>query len=350
MKSGVILLGIVLLLATLFGAKMVFYHDAAANDKNKIEADANKPPEKVLCWGYFDVDVGVAKINPRQFGKITYVARENTSVKKGEPLLRVDKKLAELKVDEAQADVNAGIQQVALANQLTRLYELQREEQQAAVNALGLEKKKLEAKRDSELLLLANDKPRHDKVVELYEFALDQLAEKKKAEVAKLEQVKLQNADLKIFQAKADLEAKNVRLNQAKELRNQFEEPAPSDGIVLRVYVHEGETLGPIPMNTPALEFLPKGETIVKAEVLQEWGRFIDEKKHQEVEIEDDTYHGPSWKGTVKSVSKWYAPPRSTVIEPFRLNDVRTLEVIISVEGATGMRNGQRVRAKIKIQ
>jgi multidrug resistance efflux pump len=351
MKSGFILLGIVLLIATFFGAKLVWDHDASASTKDKIEADANKPPDWILSWGFFDVEKGVAPLNPRQFGNIVMVEKENTKVEKDAVLMQVDDRLADLKVKEAKADMDASTQQVALAKQLTRLYELQRTEQQSAVNALDLEKKKLEAKRDSELLLLGNpnDKARREKVEELYHFAFDQLAEKKKAEEAKLEQVKLQDATLKIAQAEADLEAKNVRLNQAKEMLKHFVVTAPSDGTILRVYVHKGETMGPNPLK-PAMEFLPKSPTIVKAEVLQEWGRFV--KEGQAVEIEDDTYHGLTWHGTVKTVSKWYAPPRSVVLEPFRLNDVRTLEVIISVNdpaGAPTPRNGQRVRAKIKV-
>ena len=48
-------------------------------------------------------------------------------------------------------------------------------------------------------------------------------------------------------------------------------------------------------------------------------------------------------------MSKWYAPARSQVLEPFRYNDVRTLEVIIAVKDSAGARVNQRVRAKINI-
>ena len=80
---------------------------------------------------------------------------------------------------------------------------------------------------------------------------------------------------------------------------------------------------------------------------MQEWGRYI--RVGEKVDIEDDTYHGPHWKGTIKSVSEWYAPIRHPVIEPFRMNDVRTLDCVIAVENAEGARIGQRVRAKISI-
>jgi multidrug resistance efflux pump len=346
MKSGYVLLGIVLLIATLFGAKLVHDHDSTASAKSKADAVANKPPEWILGWGFFDVKSGVAPLNPRQFGNITFVAEENKDFNKDEVLMQVDDKLAKLKVKEAEADVDASTQQLALANQLTRLYELQQKQQEALIRSIDHETNTLKLKRDRETLPL-NNQPLKETIEKFYVEGLAQLAEKKKSEEAKLDQIKLQDAKLKIAQAQADLGAKNVRLEQAKEMLNHFVVKAPSKGTVLRVHVHTGETLGPNPLR-PAMEFLPKTETVVKAEVLQEWGRFV--KENQVVEIEDDTYHGLAWEGTVKSVSKWYAPPRSTVLEPFRLNDVRTLEVIISVEKADDARNGQRVRAKIKIQ
>ena len=347
MKGGMILLGILLLAASLFGAKMLFDQSSTPDPKSKTAADVNQVPDKVLCWGYFDVAKGVAPLNPRQFGDILEVKAENTWVKEGEVLLRVDNRLAKLKVEEAEADVKAGTQQVAEAQHLTKFYELQRQQQEAAIRALGHEITTLELKRDRELLPLDNGRLA-ETIKKFYVEGLAQLGEKKKSEQAKLAQLQLQDANLKITQAEADLEAKNVRLKQAQEMLKYFQIVAPSNGTILRVHVHQGETMGPNPLK-PALEFLPDGEIVVKAEVLQEWGRYIDEKKKQEVEIEDDIYQGPKWTGTVKSVSKWYAPQRSAVLEPFRYNDVRTLECIISVKDATGSRNGQRVRAKIKI-
>jgi hypothetical protein len=101
-----------------------------------------------------------------------------------------------------------------------------------------------------------------------------------------------------------------------------------------------------------AIEFLPTSPIIVKAEVLQEWGSYV--KVGQDVVIEDDTYKGPKWTGKVRTISQWYARTRSPIIEPFQMNDVRTLECLIEdirpdEKNLTQPRIGQRVRAKIKI-
>ena len=347
MKAGFVLLGILLLAASIFGAKLVFDESSAVDTKKKIEADANQLPKEILCWGFFDVEPGVAQLNPRQFGDIVGLKPENTPVKAGEVLLQVDDRLGNLQVELAKAEVKAAEQLVAEAKSLTEFYEEQKKQQASLIKSIDLENQKLALEKETRLLtFLDKTAPLYKTTVELYAKAFELLAEKKKAEVSKLKQLDLQDAQRKILQAEADLEAKNVRLKQAEESLKHFKILAPSDGTVLRVNVRKGEALVPSPLKA-AVEFLPKADVVVKAEVLQEWGRFIT--KEQEVTIEDDTYHGPTWKGTVKSISEWYAPQRSAVIEPFRYNDVRTLECIIRVTDAAGSRNGQRVRVKVKL-
>jgi HlyD family secretion protein len=321
MKGGSFwLIGIVLLIACFIGVKLLVSGSSAANERAKHEVDI-PPPDKVVCWGYFDGEKGVAGLDPKQFGEVVEVVAENAEVTKGAVLLRVDDRVADLKVKAAKLQLDE-------AKQLTRLYELQAIEAQASLDFAVREA-------TSRIKALKNGNGSAAQIQE----AEDQLADKKKAGDAKIEQIKLQDAPLKIAQAE-------TQLKEAEAMRQYFDVTAPDDGTVLRVNVRKGETLGPNAMRH-AIEFLPKAPIIVKAEVMQEWGRYIE--KGQKVTIEDDVYQGPSWTGTVKSVSPWYAPERSKVAEPFRLNDVRTLECIIEVENAKGARIGQRVRAKINI-
>jgi multidrug resistance efflux pump len=347
-------IGVILIVVSIIGAKFALDHRSSASSNGKHAADGSAPPDHIVCWGKFDVEKGIAPLDPRQFGKVVEVAAENAQVKEGDVILRIDDRLAVLKVREAQEDVKASEQQLADAKNLPELYALQKKAQTAAVAAVDLEIKKTERDRDIKLDSLRDSSESLKKTTrEFYDNAIGQLNEKKKAEEAKLEQVKLQNADRKITQAQADLDAKKSRLEQAKELVEYHKIKAPSDGTVLRVFVHEGETLGPNPMKH-AIDFVPKAPIIVRAEVLQEWGRLIrDPGKNagsaQEVEIQDDTFDGPKWQGKVLKVMSYYAPTRTPVIEPFRYNDVRTLECLISVDsGDTPKRIGQQVRAMIK--
>lgn len=311
-------IGIALVVVMFIVVKMLV-GGSAANDNIKKDADS-PAPDKVLCWGYFDGEKGVAALDPRQFGDVTDVLPENTRVTRGTVLLQIDDTVARLKVKEAK-------EQLTLAQDLPRLYKFQYTE---AENTLASAVR--EAKKDLERLR-KNGSP--GQVLEAEQL----LKEKEAAGNAKLDQIKLQNADVKIAMAE-------TQLKQAEAMLKYFQVIAPDDGTVLRVNVRKGETLGPNAMRH-AIEFLPDAPIIVKAEVMQEWGRYIAEG--QKVQIEDDTYKGPEWEGTIKSVSKWYAQTRSPVIEPFRMNDVRTLECIIDVKDAKGARIGQRVRAKISI-
>ncbi len=347
MKTFVIL-GIVLLVACFVGAKMMLDQSSATQAKKIADAEQNALPQKIFCLGHFDVERGVAGLYPKQFGDIVDLIPENTKVEKGQVLLQVDDSQWKVKVQEAQLAVKAAELQLKEAKQLPRLYELQAKQQKSAIDAVDaeIEKTKLDEKIKLRGLEPGTELRKNSEAY--YKFAFDMLAEKKKAESAKLETIKLLDAQLKIDQAEADLAGKKLQANQAQTMLTHFQIVAPSAGTVLRVHVHKGETLGPNP-RYHAIDFWPDAEIVVRAEVLQEWGRFV--KEGADVVIEDDTYNGPTWKGKVKAISKWYAPTRSPVIEPFRYNDVRTLECLISVtEGADLKRLGQRVRAMVMIQ
>jgi biotin carboxyl carrier protein len=347
-------IGILLLVFMVVGARWV-YEGSAKAGTNKNDAAGNDSQPMVISWGHFDVEKGVAFLYPRQYGNVVYLHDESekskdgaaVEVKEGELLLQVDDALAKLKVEEAKADVDAGEQQFKEAQKLPQLYKLQQETQQSAIKSAQSEIERFDLELKSKLDPLDPSSALAKIYRDLAKTGADQLNEKKNVEEKKLAQIKLQDAQLKIEQAKADLDARKVRLKEAEEMLKYYKIVAPSDGYVLRVHVRKGETLGPNPRSA-AIEFLPKAPIIVRAEVLQEWGRFV--KPGKEVVIEDDTYKGPVWNGVVKRISGWYAPVRSPIIEPFRFNDVRTLECIIEVKsGDSPKLIGQRVRAKIKI-
>jgi multidrug resistance efflux pump len=326
---------------------------AKAAKEDSAEREGGK--QEIYCWGHFDIEGGVAGLYPRQVGEVIKRKPENTLVKKGEVLLQLDDTLAQLKVKEAEAGVHAAEQQVAEANLLGEQYELQKTQQQALIDAIKFERKKVEEEKEKNLQALNPGAAQTKTIENYYKAALDELTEKQKAEEAKRELIDFQIkkvAAIKIAQAEADLRIKQNLVKQATDLLRFYQILAPEDGMVLRTYVREGEMLGSNP-KSQAIDFLPTGPghpMIVRAEVLQEWGRYV--KVGQAVEIVDDTYNGPKWDGEVMKLSKWYAMTRSAVIEPLRYNDVRTLECLIRITSTKDNPNtmyiGQRVRAKIK--
>jgi multidrug resistance efflux pump len=355
-KGGAWLVGILLVIGTFVAAQFIM-NATPATTQDKGGADVDRPPSYVICWGYFDAESGIYRaLVPKQAGDIEDIVPENKKVKKGEVLMQINDKLVRIKRDQARAAVKAAEWQLQEAEKsLPALYKAQQDQQNAAIAAVQEEIKELETDRDSVLERLKSE-PSYKKVAEKYGFGLTKLSQKKKAEEAKLRQIQVQDADLKIELAKADLKAKQLVVDEAEETLKNFQVRAPVDGFILRANVKKGEAYAPNPMGSPAFEFRPDTPIIVRAEILQEWGRYIvepkDGKPGQLVEIEDDVYHGQKWEGRVKKLSPWYAQTRNPVIEPFRYNDVRTMECIIEVKDskdAPVARIGQRVRAKIKI-
>jgi multidrug efflux pump subunit AcrA (membrane-fusion protein) len=184
-------------------------------------------------------------------------------------------------------------------------------------------------------------------LIESYRQKVQELDELIKAEEAKLEEIKLIDPNIDMARADADVAGKKTRMDQAQWALDQCKLLAAADGTVLRVHVNPGELLGANPQR-PAVEFLPQGDLIVRAEVLQEWAGRV--KLDQEVDIIDDTYQGPSYKGKVYFLSPWFTQKRNLIIEPFMYNDVRFLECLVRVapESVAPLRVGQRVRVKIK--
>jgi HlyD family secretion protein len=116
---------------------------------------------------------------------------------------------------------------------------------------------------------------------------------------------------------------------------------------MFRVQVRTGTVLPdkPDPRMMP-LVFCPKTERIIRAEVEQEFAGGL--RVGQTATITDDATGGGDWTGTVKRIGDWYTHRRSILLEPMQFNDVRTLEVIITVTpGGKPLRIGQRVRVAL---
>src|SRR5262249_16255631 len=120
---------------------------------------------------------------------------------------------------------------------------------------------------------------------------------------------------------------------------------APTAGTVLRVLVNPGEMLGTA-RREPAVQFCPKGQRLVRAEVEQEFAGSVS--LGQAAAVQDDSKAGTTWAGKVSRISDWYTQRRSIIQEPLQINDVRTLECLIALDpGQPQLRIGQRVRVSI---
>jgi multidrug resistance efflux pump len=165
------------------------------------------------------------------------------------------------------------------------------------------------------------------------------------AEKGKLRELRLNDPTAGIRRAKADVDAKEAQLEEARRGEDECALRAPVGGTVLRILAGPGDVLGGR-QQQPAVLFCPEGQRIVRAEVDQEFAGRV--AVGQAVLVEDDVTAGPSWRGKVVRVSDWYTQRRSILPEPGQFNDVRTLECIIQLDpGQPLLRIGQRVRATL---
>ncbi len=308
-------------------------------------ASDNEPERGIVAIGFVDVEGGVAALHPTQVGRIVSVVSEGKTVTKGDVILQIDDRFAKYKLAEAKAGLAASKQQLKQA----QMSETQRQEKikqqntaiKVAKQKLNIAKLKLDiANRRFKATLIKQDEL--DILVEGVQLARSAI----EAEQQKLDELKTIDTQSGIERARQDIEAKKAQVLQAELAVDECKLRAHEDGTVLRVLVTAGEVLGKNPRQ-PAIMFAPKpkGGRMIRAEVLQEFANRVS--KGQVVKITDDTRHGTEWQGVVKRVSKWIAPKREKILEPFMLNDVRTLECWIEVsEGKAPMRIGQRVRVR----
>ncbi|MBX9680691.1 MAG: HlyD family efflux transporter periplasmic adaptor subunit [Gemmataceae bacterium] len=338
--------GLLLLVGTLAGGAWA-YNQSHPKSHSSGPEPKSEPPAGVICIGFVDGDPGIANLYPVQTGRVMEVVPEGMTVRKGDAILKLDPRFAEQKVQEATADLEASKEQLERAKFGPKILESKKTQQRAALEAAKIQRRKaqfdLQSKIDQAKQAQIN---LNENLVNALQEAVKQIDRQIDAEQAKLEELDLVRPDIDTLRAAADVAAKQARLTQAELGLKECSLLAPSDGLVLRVQVGPGEVLGQNPKNPP-VQFLPEGKRVIRGEVLQEWASRV--AVGQKAVIEDDTYQGPQWQGKVVRLSEWFAPRRNPIVEPFMVNDVRTIEAMIEVTSTTDypLRVGQRVRIRI---
>jgi multidrug resistance efflux pump len=348
MNRFVWIFGILLLVGSLVGANFAFN---ASPNEHRGDGDKDKTPipPVVMALGYIDGDPGVAHLHPVLSGQVVEVAKEGVEVKKGAPLLKMVDEYARKKLDEAKAERDNAKAQLDLAKTLPEQTKEKIAQQQAAVDAAQKGAEIADLERQSKLKSAEGFIKPNPESLEAAIKAVDKAKLLVKVETSKLNEMKLYDAKLDIARAEANLAAANAKVGEAEYALTQCTLAAPADGLVLRVHVSPGEVYGPTAPQ-PAIDFLPTGSKIVRAEILQEWAPRV--KEGIDVEIVDDTYAAPKWKGKIEHLAKWFTQKRNMITEPFSYNDVRYMECVVRVldEGPYELRVGQRVRVQIPSQ
>jgi membrane fusion protein (multidrug efflux system) len=335
-------LGLALLLASAAGVRLLL-PASHAEDISSAGKDPSAIPE-IIALGYVDVESGVTPLYPAQPGRVVEVrAQANRTYDAGAVLLRVDDELVRTRLDEAQAALRIAQEELAQAEKLPKQERDEKVKQQKlAIKAA--EYHLTSAQRDLEYRQLqAEHHNINAKLVDAAREQVERLRVGVQAEKARLDELNQLDVTAKARLARLAVEAKKLQVREAELALKQFQVTAPAAGEVLRVLVNEGEVLGTQPKQ-PALWFAPAAkDRIIRAEIEQEYAGRVHEG--MAAVIEDDTRAGGRWTGRVARLSDWYTHRRSILQEPFQVNDVRTLEAVVTLDpGQPRLRVGQRMR------
>ncbi len=334
--AGATLAGLLTFLGTRFGRV-----SAAA----PAAAESAAGDEAVACFGHVDVNHGVTSLYPTQPGRVAAVlVEEEQAVKAGDVLVRLEDTVPALRVAEARADLAAARAQLAELRKLPQQHAAQVAQLQAALKVRRSRRASAQTMYEWKKDLLKRDLAKRKDI----DIAYDQVREAEALVLAaakKLTELQLRDPLADVRRAEQEVKAKESRLGQALDALKECGLRAPTDGKVLRVLVGPGDLLTP-GARQPVVLFCPAVQRFIRAEVAQESAYRV--KVGQPVVIRDDSSDRTVWRGRVKSMSDWYTHRRSILQEPLQVNDVRTLECIVTLDpGQPPLRIGQRVRVLI---
>lgn len=338
---GTVALGL-LLVATLVGVWWWQFRpkpDSAPDASALAELD-------VVCLGRIDTLHPVISLEPAIPGKVAAIlVAEGKSVTATTPLLRLDDEAAKLREAEAETAVAAANLELKAAQQDAAGFAARKEAAEAGVLAaasrLHAAEKRLDERRKQQMFTTITPAELASSEAEVEQYRQLEVAER-----ARQKELVGFDPELPVAAARLKVKSAELALQQVRKAVRDCVLLAPSDGTVLRVMVSPGEMVAPGGMQ-PALVFRPAGPLVVRAELDQEFlGRV---RKGQKAAIRDDARaDAPVQNGTVERVGSWVARKRSLALEPGEMNDVRTVECVIVLDGPTeSLLIGQRVRVRI---
>lgn len=340
-------LGILLLLASLVVAAMSLESHTGRSSASSTSPSTSTDNQRWYSLGYIDIEGGVTRIYPVQLGRVKSIeARENENVKAGQPLFHLEDTIPAFKAREAETALKTARQQQAVAEARVAEADAQIAAQQEAIDAANVKVKQ------AQLVLEKQKRFKSEGITNAEEFKNAELTVHLAEIGVKVEQRKLDAAKAAkrvaesfVNAARANVETRQIQLDEARNAVKECVVRAREDGTPLRILINVGETLGSNP-HQPAIQFAAQRPLLVRAEVEQE---FVDRlSEGQNVVIEDNVTGKECARGKVVSVARWYAPRRTASPETLMMNnDVRTLECIIKIES---IRREIRIYQRVRVQ
>jgi HlyD family secretion protein len=344
------LLLLALLAASTPAAGLLFSYSSrgappAASERNQDKSTPSASNESIVCFGQVDLIHGVTSLFPMQPGRVAAVlVEEGQTVAEGTALVRMEEKAASSRVAEAQAALDEAELRLKQARKLPEQQRSRIAQQQDAVDAMRdrLSAAKRQLARQERLVA---DKLADEKDLAISKDHVHELEAMLRGEEKRLDDLKRQDVNDDVRRAEKEVEVMKARRDQAQFALDECVLKAPRRGTVLRMLVGPGDVLGS-QSKQPAVQFAVEGPQIVRADVEQEFvGRVA---VGQPATVQDETHLGRMWKGKVARIADWITQRRSVLHEPIEFTDIRTVEVIISLDsGQPPLRIGQRVRVRI---
>lgn len=344
------LLLLVLLAVSTPAAGLLFSYSArvaptASGERDQEKSSGSEEEKGVVCFGQVDLTHGVTALVPLQPGRVAeLLVEEGQTVAEGTVLVRLDDRTAKCRVSEAQAALDEAELRLKQTRKLPEQHKSRIAQQKDSVDAmqerLSAAKRQLERQEKFAQKDIANEKD-----VDISKNHVRELEAMLRGEKKRLDDLKKQDNEDDIRRAEKEVEVMKARRDQAQIALDECVLKAPRRGTVLRLLVGPGDVLGS-QSKQPAVQFAAQGPQIVRADVEQEFvGRIA---VGQPATVQDETRLGRPWKGKVERIANWVTQRRSVLHEPLEFTDVRTVEVIITLDsGQPPLRIGQRVRVRI---
>ncbi len=330
------------LLLTLFGC--IGVQSQEKQSTAPVNGTAQNPV--IVAMGLVDVEQGVTRLMIEMPGRIVRIlVKENDPCEAGAALLAVDDTQAKLKLVQLNLALQVAKGKVDQAKVSVKIVEAEKQAQDVSIEVA-------EGREQAYKRRLADLK----NVAEIPKTTVRELEDlyRDSTLLIKGEKAKLHMIETKLDYAKTEetqaLLQVQVYQEQEKEAAKAVADcvlKAPFKGKVLRIRARAGELVVP-GFQEPLIEYCPDSPRIVRAEISQEFAQAA--RVGQACKITDDSRNNSgNWTGHIQRIGDWYSPRRSNLFEPLQMNDVRTLECIITLEpGGEPLRIGQRMRISIE--
>lgn len=299
----------------------------------------------VICAGRVDGLLPTAGLEPAMPGKVsTILVQEGATVEKDAILLQLEDSAARFRLAEAIASRKVAEVELQAAEKEVQLYPTRVKAYEALVAAASA---RVEAAK--QLQQLRRTQLEFNKISPA-EFAageaeVRQLLQIEAAENERFRELKDSDPSLRLRLVQARKELAEIAVQAAEKALADCQLKAPVRGTVLRIQTSVGETVTPGGFEPPII-FRPEGALVVRAELEQEFLGRVHEG--MPAKITDETRpRSPVWTGSLARISGWVARRRSIVLEPGELNDVRTVECLVTLDDLPEpLLVGQRVRVR----